>query len=99
MLSPAQLKPVPFVLLLLCPGTNKVLGSLGDYRIKYAAARAKQHPDMAAVYEAKIAAMKKAGGQIQIASPYSRLLQASGCEVPWFCSPTPAARVTWCATT
>lgn len=42
------------------PGAAKVFATMTDYRIKYAQARAKEHPDLAAVYEAKIASMQKA---------------------------------------
>jgi hypothetical protein len=80
------------LLLLLSPGAAKVLGALGDYRIKYAAARAKQHPDMAAVYEAKIASMKNAGEQLHAVSPAQAaegrgMLWSAACS--W--TPVPAA--------
>lgn len=37
---------------------KKILGAIEAYRLKYAEARKKENPDMAAVYDAKIAAMK-----------------------------------------
>jgi len=45
------------------PGTAKVLQGLQDYKIKYAEARAKQHPELAQVYAEKIEGMKKAGAE------------------------------------
>lgn len=46
----------------LCAGAAKLLGSLQEFKVKYAEARAKEHPELQAVYTEKVAAMKKAGG-------------------------------------
>lgn len=50
-----------FVLCVLCAGAAKLLGTLQEFKVKYAEARAKEHPELQAVYTEKVAAMKKAG--------------------------------------
>lgn len=45
----------------VCSGAAKVLGGLQTFKVKYAEARAKDHPELAQVYTDKIAAMKAAG--------------------------------------
>lgn len=45
----------------LCAGAAKLLGTLQEFKVKYAEARAKEHPELQAVYTDKVAAMKKAG--------------------------------------
>eukprot|EP00879_Flechtneria_rotunda_P013342 GHRR01013932.1.p1 GENE.GHRR01013932.1~~GHRR01013932.1.p1 ORF type:complete len:174 (+),score=85.15 GHRR01013932.1:450-971(+) len=42
------------------PGTGKLLGKLQVYKIKYAEARAKEHPALAATYQDKIKGIKAA---------------------------------------
>lgn len=46
----------------ICAGAAKLLGGLQQFKIKYAEARAKEHPELQQVYADKIAAMKAAGG-------------------------------------
>lgn len=43
------------------PGAASLIGSLQAFKVKYAEARAKEHPELQAVYAAKIAAMQAAG--------------------------------------
>lgn len=42
-------------------GASKVVAGLQTFKVKYAEARAKDHPELQSVYTDKIAAMKKAG--------------------------------------
>lgn len=43
-------------------GTKKVLGQLSEFRIRYAQARAAEHPDLRPVYERKVEAMRASAG-------------------------------------
>ena len=43
-------------------GAAKLLGGLQQFKIKYAEARAKEHPELQQVYADKVAAMKAVGG-------------------------------------
>jgi hypothetical protein len=45
----------------VCAGAAKLLGGLQTFKVKYAEARAKDHPELAQLYADKIAAMKAAG--------------------------------------
>jgi hypothetical protein len=42
-------------------GAAKLLGKLQEFKLQYAAARAKEHPELQQVYADKIAAMKATG--------------------------------------
>lgn len=42
-------------------GAGKLIGKLQTYKIKYAEARAKEHPELSDVYNNKIKSMQAAG--------------------------------------
>jgi hypothetical protein len=46
-------------------GAAKLLGKLTDFKMKYAQARAAQHPELKHTYDSKIKSMKAAGEQQQ----------------------------------
>ena len=54
--------PVCVCLCDICAGAAKLIGSLQTFKVKYAEARAKEHPELQAVYQDKIKGMKAAGG-------------------------------------
>jgi len=67
-LSGLQTAPPACVLLwsgvvwcVVAPGASKVLAGLQTFKVKYAEARAKEHPELQSLYTDKIAAMKQAG--------------------------------------
>jgi hypothetical protein len=61
----------------VCAGAAKLLGGLQTFKVRYAEARAKDHPELAQLYADKIKAMKAAGELTVLDTAYQASLWQS----------------------